>query len=310
MNDLDFDELDTAVNSLVSKNQPKDESVKVQEIKDKKESEREPEQPQGRLEETHKLEQPVNLGTNLSTNVQVATTKRPVHLMAKPSVAPAMARASRRGFIDIMAPKPAPKVPPRTGVTVMPPRVREEAVRQPVAVTAHEPLVPQPPDPVFNTEKPIETPAAVPVSSTPFVNTDKIEKRPLGAYSGVVPQTLEPEEVKVSPELSPDMLAVESGEPMTSAPEAAPTAHNKSVEQNHAARPNAKTLQPNMAPKTMDGFRPVYDVKDNPPLITAKVESKKMKLWLKILIFLIILALLGVGGYFAYVLLMPTTSTP
>ncbi|HWZ65443.1 MAG TPA: hypothetical protein VNX65_01445 [Patescibacteria group bacterium] len=309
MNDLDFDELDTAVNSLVSKNQPKSEPVVAQEAKDKEETPSPPKLLEEHTEEAHKLVEPVVVETNPSPTVRVVA-KRPVNLMPKASAAPAMTRASHRGFIDIMAPKTAPKVPARTGLTVMPPRIREEATRQPVPVVPSEmPAQPPSPDPILDTEKSTETPVAAPANSTPFVNIDKVEKRPLGAYSSVAPQAPEPEELTVPPELSPDMLAVESGESMPSAPEAAPVAPNKPAEHNHPARSKPKAIQTNEMAKAVDDFRPVYDVKDNPPLVMAKVENKKMKLWLKVLISLIILALLGVGGYFAYTLLMPTTST-
>src|SRR5258708_30249470 len=122
-----------------------------------------------------------------------------------------MAGASRRGYIDIRAPKQAPKAPPRSGVTVMPQRVREEATQQPVAVIPPEVLAPpQPPAPVLTVKNPVEAPVVVPANSTPFVNADKVEKRPLGAYSDVSVQTPELEDPTVPPQLRPDMLAIQS----------------------------------------------------------------------------------------------------
>lgn len=251
MNELDFDELDDAVNSLVAKDQSND-------------------------------------GENAS---QAVKKEHPPRLTAKPPVPPAMARGSNRGFIDIMAPKPPLKAPPRTAPTVIP-LTNHTPAAEPIQnkVSVEEPApVEEVTSPPVETAKPPAPEPTPPVNSTPFVNADKVEKRPLGAYSEYTPEVSKTEPQSVPPELSPDILAVEAGEFLPERPEPKP-------------EPKSMPAQYKKVDKAVDNTpRPVYDAQDyHPPLLEPKVERKKMATWLKVLIVIIILVLLGTGGYLAY----------
>jgi hypothetical protein len=305
MNELDFDELDNAVNSLVSKDQSNSGASAEPDVKEPKESNKVPVR-DSKLTPDLKKERP--------------------RMMVKPAV-PATARGTNRGYIDIMAPKPALKAPPRVSPTIAPiaplsnVNLPVAPVRSKMEVEEKESdVLPKasvlPVEPPKFTEQTIEPdedtvelpePSVAPTSPTPFVNADKVEKRPLGAYSEYSPNeakakvvpisTPEVEDSSVSPELSPDMLAVESGEPQPEKPE--------------HAEPKSIPPQYKKAEKTVDDTpRPVYDSQDyHPPLLEAKVERKKLALWIKIVIVVLVLALLGVGGYFAYQFMMQAPAT-
>lgn len=299
MNELDFDELDNAVNSLVSKDQSNSSDNTEPDAKISKVSQEPKSEPDTKLD---------------------IKKDRPTRLTVKPTV-PATARGANRGFIDIMAPKPSLKAPPRTSPTIVPlnnvnPPVlpvqpanqleeKEPAMplKMPVLTVQPPKAIELPAEPVEDDEESELAELKMPqANSTPFVNADKVEKRPLGAYSEYSPDEAKPkpaavqpketENSSVPPELSPDMLAVESGESLPERPEPKP-----SISPQYKKADKAVDTTP----------RPVYDAQDyHPPLLEAKVERKKMAIWLKIVIVVAILVLLGVGGYLAYQFMMQT----
>lgn len=169
-------------------------------------------------------------------------------------------------------------------------------------------------------DKPAE-PADTP---SPFIAEAKVEKRPLGAFSNFRPQpeqealASKPEPEPVKDELTPerDGTFEEPAQPKpeveaeASKPPKAPTA----AEAEHTEEPSRPDMhsaammsipkQYHTEAKTTDKTtRPIFDTKEyHPPLLEAAVGEHRGggSMWGKLFIALVVLVLLGVAGYFAY----------
>lgn len=334
MNDIDFDELDEAVNSLVNKNHASA-SEPREELKSKAEAVpvANPEPPEN-SESTVTPEPAININQMPALDIP----KRSARLGAKPPVVPAVARGASRGFMDILpSSKQLTKAPSRTAGAIKPisdvSTIKAEPVPEPTTpppISQLKPEAGQPesrtaardeaqqkaneqtpewPDPInLDTQK--ETPAEEPVAenppnSTPFIPT-KVEKRPLGAYSAYTPPEPEPEPEKpeepavssreatpAAPELQPDILAVESGEPQKT--------EVKPVDQPQVM---AIPKQYKTTEKAVDETpRPIYDAKEyHPPLLEPTTHHPKKRTGLVVgIIFLVIL--LAIIGYVVYLVM-------
>jgi hypothetical protein len=180
------------------------------------------------------------------------------------------------------------------------------------------------PDPLdFNdapgkSAKPAEPESTEPVS--PFLAEAKVEKRPLGAFSNFrpaevpKPEAPKPAEEKLEKpqdELTPGAdgtfeepkkdkapLPPKEGEKLDDKEPAKPDLHGAAM----MAIPDQYRPEPKTTDKTT---RPVFDTKEyHPPLIEATGHHEHRgggSVWGKIFVALVALALIAVGGYFAYV---------
>lgn len=223
MKDIDFDELDRAVNSLINKP----------------------------TSDSGANNQPTPAGPVASSPVPVSTTPSvaPVTTTASPaapsvSSSPADKRSSGR-FMDVVHPssdmRPAPpaKVPTREGMTINPTPV--EPVTPSTVVAPTEKSWPDPIDlhevaqkPQPNTDA---TMSAPPAQDSPFLSNAKVEKRPLGAFS----DTPQPTGASATPETTPADKTDRSDHPIgTDTPLPAELQNDLlSVEDNDAHNPSA-----------------------------------------------------------------------
>ena len=171
-------------------------------------------------------------------------------------------------------------------------------------------------------EKP-EVPAEAP--ATPFLAEAKVEKRPLGAFShfkAAVPEAkpdetpvAEPAEAKPQDELTPEKDGnFKEPEEAAPKPEEKPEAP-KSESADEPAKPDlhgtAMMSIPQQyhteAKQTDKATRPIFDTKEyHPPLVEATSHEHRGGggMWGKIFIAFVVLVLLAVAGYFAYLYLM------
>lgn len=178
------------------------------------------------------------------------------------------------------------------------------------------------PDPLdFNDDKPVTSTVSAestePVS--PFLAEAKVEKRPLGAFSNFK-ATEEPKQPEANEELAKPEPQVVQDEltPETDGtfkePEKAPLPpkEGEKPEEKESAKPDLHGAammsipdQYRPEPKATDKTpRPVYDTKEyHPPLIEATSHEHRGggSMWGKIFIAFVVLALIAVGGYFAYI---------
>jgi hypothetical protein len=172
-------------------------------------------------------------------------------------------------------------------------------------------------------------------SASPFLAEAKVEKRPLGAFSNFRPRREEkpqqeptqqpaPEEIKPADELTPEKDGTfkepaEPGEPaQPTEEEAKPTKAPLASDEKEAAEPSKPDMHgaammsiPQQyraeAKETDKSTRPIFDTKEyHPPLLESAVHDHRGggSMWGKLFIALVVLALLGVAGYFAYLYVM------
>lgn len=229
---------------------------------------------------------------------------------------------------SVKAPEPKPEVESKTPELSAEPRL-ERAAPQPTEpqsppASAESDKKPADdvawPDPLdFNDNKSDSKPAAPdaePVS--PFLAEAKVEKRPLGAFSNFKPaeeskqpdlaEPPKPEMPEVKDELTPAAdgtftepekapLPPKEGEKSEEREPAKPDVHSAAM----MAIPDQYRPEPKSTDKTP---RPVYDTKEyHPPLIEATGHEHRGggSMWGKIFIAFVVLALIAVGGYFAYI---------
>ncbi len=158
-------------------------------------------------------------------------------------------------------------------------------------------------------------------AQSPFLAEAKVEKRPLGAFSSFRPQPEqkpvdEPEPQPVEDELTPEADGTFT-EPEAPAepPEKPPTAlEAHDAEPEKPGRPDMHSAAMMSIPKqyhteaksTDKTVRPIFDTKEyHPPLLDATApEHHGGSMWSKLFIALVVLVLLGVAGYFAYIYVM------
>lgn len=166
-----------------------------------------------------------------------------------------------------------------------------------------------------------------PTDASPFLAEAKVEKRPLGAFSSFRPKLEEkpepiptPEPTPAEPEPVKDELTPDKDgtfkEPEAPAPEKAPTAADaESKEKEEPSKPDLHNAAMMSIPQqyhaeakaTDKTTRPVFDTKEyHPPLLEAATGEHRGggSMWGKLFIALVVLALLGVAGYFAYLYVM------
>lgn len=226
MNDIDFDELDKAVNSIVSKKSgaPSSQPSSSQPVESSQPTpapqSAAPADPSDQLEVKTTSPNPA-----ASTHVHVTPSVTPGRRGGRIAAPKPTTGAARGSFIDIMAPKPAAK-PSRTGQTIQP--VNPQPIKPETPMT-EEPKTPEPPKETIKftppesaklaEEKPkaeksddawpdpldfhdqdktadpgnesiteLEEPAkkTEPVPASPFIEGAKVEKRPLGAFTQYV----------------------------------------------------------------------------------------------------------------------------
>lgn len=166
--------------------------------------------------------------------------------------------------------------------------------------------------------KPASDPEETADTASPFLTDAKVEKRPLGAFAAK-PEDAPTRTYELPDELKPDTAQSEAIEPETSGtahtPEPAASDTPAPAEPTAIAAPTKQDLhdkamlsipqQYKTAEVTADkAERPVFDTKEyHPPLLeeTAHGGHKKSGIWNKLFIVLLIIALLAVGAYFAFV---------
>lgn len=363
MKDLDFEELDKAVNSLVAQDKAKTTPHAASD-----------------------LSAPMPDSNNQPLRTSNIMTPKPVLQPRAVSRSKTISvthgnrlgQSSNTRVVDIMAPKKSNKLPSRTAPSIKPPETSVEpptpvidvkkaptpiqstpeakensealaVIRDELPAQAPEaetpkvdenllktPTAEQWPDPLDFSEGPTTTLPKAESSesrqktetSSPFLPDAKVEKRPLGAFTSnttnieptptTSPETpldgsLSPAEVPE--ELAPAVLAAEASEPPADVPieeppkeampepEEQPMTTQPQVEQQ--MRSNARAAIPRQYPipeKSVDNTtRPVFDTKEyHPPLLEATAHGHRSSIWGRLFIVLLILVVLVVGGYFAF----------
>jgi hypothetical protein len=161
-----------------------------------------------------------------------------------------------------------------------------------------------------------------PEPSSPFLSEAKVEKRPLGAFSNFRPtaelkpaKPVMPEDAKAgSDELTPENDGIfkepeESKELLEKQePEQKAESESSTKQDMHSAAMMSITQQYRTEAKDEDKApRSVFDTKEyHPPLLEAAVHDHRGEgMWGKLFIALVVLAILGAGGYFTYLYFMP-----
>jgi hypothetical protein len=228
---------------------------------------------------------------------------------------------------DLHDPEPIPDAPVQPEAPklerIETPEEKEDAVRWPDPLDFHV-------DSILEDET-IEKPA----QTSPFLAEAKVEKRPLGAFSNYKPteeppkpradsaETLDSSEPSVD-ELTPDAEGTyrepEAPAEESSKDELAPQQSVESVE-NNMPRPEAREepSRPDMHSAAMMSIpqqyrtedkpadkatRSIFDTKEyHPPLLDATItEHHGGSMWMKLFVALVVLVLLGVAGYFTYLI--------
>lgn len=377
MKDLDFDELDRAVNSLVSQAKGGRAASPAPERTEPAKPEAQPERPVA-VKSTPAASTAAPTSDDIVPVAQKSTTTAPAitsptrtRLGAKrPGASP-----GRGSFIDIVAPKataPVPKVS-RTSSVIQPvskpdelktepPKSEKTPVEEPAEVAVEPPTPTEPvesvavkpsteeewPDPldfhdddgkvVAEAAKSAEEPQQDKKPGTPkwqqpsesgtspFIPGAKVEKRPLGAFAPSEAEAEKPaepassaESADMPDELKPEVLAAESNQLADHALDEVENEPEKPVEEEvtepeKPAEPKAEqqvresALQSipqqykTPAKEVSDAPRPVFDTKEyHPPLLEATAHSAHRSPWGKLFIALLIVAVLAVGGYFAFI---------
>lgn len=332
MKDLDFDELDRAVNSLVGQadgtagKSAKAESSAVQ-----------PAAPAPSAQPSQATQPPVQQVKLSSPPQTPSVSAAPNHRSGRlDSMSPA--RPGSKRFIDIVAPKPslAPKIS-RTGATIQP-ASKEDSVPEPIKPTAppaDKPVEALEPIEVAPTPKPApkiaeeawpdpldfhqENTAAAPGDS-PFIPGAKVEKRPLGAFTPVndeVPD-LSQKELEEPARVLNEPEATEA--PVAESNDAAPVDKRVAAENTEESQvpetpeePSGKQIhesammsipqQYRTTAKPVDESpRPVFDTKEyHPPLLESTAHAAhRSNPWGKLLVVLLVVAAVAVGGYVAF----------
>ncbi len=170
-------------------------------------------------------------------------------------------------------------------------------------------------------------------TASPFLAEAKVEKRPLGAFSTFAqsagqPESPEPKPAGQPPEPKPDPGAIDELTPVEDGlfkePEA--FAAKKKFESTAESEPEEETIEPDREPAAPDihskammsipeqyrterkivdkTTRSVFDTKEyHPPLLEAAIPEhhRGSSVWAKLFVAFVVLALLGVSGYFVYI---------
>jgi hypothetical protein len=336
MKDIDFDELDKAVNSLMATAPitPEDAASNVK--------------PETTLEVSVQPNPPANVpaaSAPAATNPEVNEAEAPVALVTPPAAAvtPAVKRTGR--FMDMvhassdMTPRSVSAPRSREGLSITP---RSESTAAAPAVStvesspAEPPMSPKTPevmpDPI-DLGNSLETPAAEPSSpvepaasvttESPFIADAKVEKRPLNAEASAsstssldtqlanelndsdkttdVPDgssSDEPPVIPQVPELSSDLVAIESTEKVDE-PVATQTTDTKeaaNVVDAPAVPLGASSIakQYKSQPSTGDqSHAAIYDASEYPEPVTHPAKKKSGWLWV---LWVVLLLAVGAGA--------------
>lgn len=351
MKDLDFDELDRAVNSLTAnQQQPADDAQPES-------HEASPAEQGSKPVDDPELDKDAPVLHN-----QPIITPTPAHRAGR--LGPSHSVTRPRGVIDIMAPKPASRVTPpkaasRVAADVQPvsdqgelkaaqkstpkpeestapvvrPALMEKPEAAPVPETAARPApAAKPseerwPDPLdFHSERKEEPDEP----ASPFISGAKVAKRPLGAFA----QYAQPETVtdEVKPMDEPAVIAAPANPPEEPAKETAAELVedakslssdtqqevadiHKEEADDQAHLPTADeqlrhtaTLsipqQYHVGTKKPDTTtHPIFDTKEyHPPLLeeTAHAAHRRLPIWIKLFIILLVIMVLAVLGYIGF----------
>ena len=227
-------------------------------------------------------------------------------LDAKPSAVPVPEVSSDVASAERAEPKPTePESPPESSADS---KKSDVAWPDPLDFDDTEPT---------KTAKPVETEPSEPVS--PFLAEAKVEKRPLGAFSNfkaAEPKPEAPKPAEEKPEEPEDELTPQADgtfEEPEKAKAPLPPKEGEKPEVKEPAKPDlhgaammAIPDQYRPEPKTTDKTtRPVFDTKEyHPPLVEAAGHHEHRgggSVWGKIFVALVALALIAVGGYFAFI---------
>jgi len=234
-------------------------------------------------------------------------------------------------------PEPTPKVelkpieePPKPELQDETPSPAEPAQKVEAPKTDSDVSWPDPLDfhdtePAKKEEKPEEPEPAEPAdAASPFLAEAKVEKRPLGAFSNFRAKPDEKPEPAPQPEPTPELIKDELTpekdgtfkEPEAPTPEKAPPApQSEPKEKEEPSKPDLHNAAMMSIPQqyhaeakvTDKTTRPIFDTKEyHPPLLEAATGEHRGggSMWGKLFIALVVLALLGVAGYFAYLYVM------
>lgn len=335
MNDIDFDELDKAVNSLVAKKRSAANKAVVHEpasavadVSPKKLEAPEPElqlppsEPIKDIAE-HSAQNESPVPTKQQLPKAIIQTKQGGRLNVKTPTKP----TRNGGFIDIVTPKPPVKKASRVAAPIKPvteviepepqkPQPKPEVPKK--AIIAPKPAEIAWPDPLdFHDHKSDNPEVAEPEPqknqpvevSSPFIAGAKVEKRPLGAFAEQAAQELaRPTDVEAADFAQEEQKVVEANkpEPAKDTPEdMQKTEKSESSAPQQVLESATMTIpqQYKTARKDVDQTtRPVYDTKEyHPPLLEKTAHAAhKNGIWGTILLVLLIVALVVVGGYFGF----------
>ncbi|HXH26305.1 MAG TPA: hypothetical protein VNG90_00250 [Candidatus Acidoferrum sp.] len=330
MNDIDFNELDKAVNSLMDgKNQkpaepapakvttaaapaPKPAPVALKPVAvparviPAQRGGRLPARPTGVVKTIVDIMAPKNTQPPSRVPSRIAPDIRPISLK-KPAEArpPVAAPAPHKAPAEPEeAPLPVQVTTPVAAPIVEPPVVPGEPAKEPMPEpTDHESAWPDPIDFETRRQAQQESSAEKEDSASPFIPGAKVEKRPLGAFATTIPEATVSKEGALQtvgsadePEL--DLPGYESTEKPTK-PSKAPEPSAKINESPMMSIP----AQYKTADKKTDAtVRPVFDTKEyHTPLLEATNKpAHKGKYWLRAILTIVIILLIAVGGYLAY----------
>src|SRR6266550_1730625 len=209
--------------------------------------------------------------------------------------------------------QPKPEAPDRPAAqandTPSLPKIGEEQWPDPLdfhefgeSATKSQPETPEPATPVNQEQPAVHDEAGLPAGTSPFLAQTKVAKRPLGAYSDFSPKS-EPE----SP-ATPEPEAPANEEPKPEPPHQ--PEKKEPVSQNdlhNTAMMSIPQQYHTQATPVDDAPRPIFDTKEyHPPLLEEAGHEHRGggSMWSKLFIALVVLVLLAVGGYFAYLFLL------
>ncbi len=316
MSDLDFDELDKAVNSLISANKSLSGSAPVASS------------PATSPVVTAPVPTPIPTPAPTLSSSAAAPVTNPVTTPApidKPVVAPqslASQRASGR-FMDVIHPSSDMRATSNTAEPIKP--------------------VVTPISPIQETQTPVAKPVepqaiSTPPLESPFIAGAKVEKRPLGAFSSVslddksadspsaAPEPADPAkdveandatsvqapseetEAPLPEELQDDLLKIEAGVPVSIEDSTLPeqnSQNNIASQQTPTPEGITSIVQQYKADKPKDDDKPgaIYDTSVYHKPIQTDVKKKAGWLWI---LWVLLLMVIGVGaGVVAYFYVLP-----
>ncbi len=273
MTDIDFDELDKAINSLVSGDSKKGTATATI-----------PATPVA----------PVEPAVPVLTPAPATPAASPTPSLTVPTPP---SRPQGR-FMDVVHPssdmRPGLNIPdrsPREGITITPPSAPEPVIPKPEPEPAEDPPAPQ--DTPVEPAVPVPTPTPV-ATESPFLKDAKVEKRPLGGLSEAVERTPDTDS-PLPDELQPDVLSLESDNPQNQTMgDTISTELSNPIVQSHTQ---------DLPADNQENPEPMYNAGTYQPVLSHPAKKKAGWLWV---LWIVIILLAGVGaGAAMYFFVLP-----